>query len=220
MKTKGHTYKTRKNIGFPEDFWSWKESPAKFGRHSLEIAGHPVMQDWEEEYMRVLAEIAGSKAGRVLEVGFGMGISASFLQEYDIEEHIIIEANEDVYERLLSFAAKVRRKVTPILGFWQDTVKEIPDGSVSSILFDTYPMSADEVHRNHFPFFPEAYRLLKKGGVLTYYSDEEQDFSGEHRKALQKAGFEDIQKLVCQVNPPADCEYWQSNTIVAPIIFK
>jgi guanidinoacetate N-methyltransferase len=214
------TYKSRADIGFPDDPRSWRELPASLSDKRLEIAGHPVMETWEREYMKRLASVAASKPGRVLEVGFGMGISASFLQGYEIEKHVIIEANSGVYELLASFARKARQKVVPISGFWQDVTPALPDGSFSAILFDTYPLAEGEIHRNHFSFFKEAYRLLEKGGVLTYYSDEARNYSRAHRRALMQAGFRDIQGHVCPVEPPPDCQYWKESTLLVPVVFK
>ncbi len=49
--------------------------------------------------MLVLAEITTMNGGVVLEVGFGMAISACFIQERQIAQHIIIEANQGVASR-------------------------------------------------------------------------------------------------------------------------
>ena len=146
--------------------------------------------------------------------------SAGYIQEYDIDTHIIIEANNDVFEHLKDFSKKAQKPVVPLFGFWQTAVNDIEPNSISGILFDTYPLTEDEVHRNHFDFFKTAYNLLKPGGILTYYSDEIDDFSEDHRHALKEAGFQNIDKEVCSVTPPEDCEYWKSPTIVAPIIYK
>ncbi|MEI8270862.1 MAG: hypothetical protein WCG45_05865, partial [bacterium] len=79
-----------------------------------------------------------------------------------------------------------------------------------------------EIHKNHFEFFNSAFEKLKKGGVLTYYSDEINDFSPEHLERLLNAGFkkENINKKIVNVEPPEDCQYWKDKTILAPIIIK
>jgi hypothetical protein len=89
-------------------------------------------------------------------------------------------------------------------------------------LFDTYPLGNDEIHGNHIPFFPAAYRKLVSGGILTYYSDEPDQFSQAHIKALLGAGFkaENISGTVVSVEPPENCEYWQYPTILAPKVVK
>lgn len=56
-----------------------------------------------------------------MEIGFGMGISASFVQENpNVTEHVIIEANAEVFKNLEEFQKNAPRKVTPIFGFWQE----------------------------------------------------------------------------------------------------
>ncbi len=78
----------------------------------------------------------------------------------------------------------------------------------------------DEIHGNHFAFLAEAHRLLSPGGVFTYYSDEPTGLSPFHLSQLRAAGFSDVDAVICGVQPPADCEYWQASTIVAPIVRK
>lgn len=214
------THQSRCNIGFLPDFQMWRDAPALFTDDELVIQGHPVMERWEDEYMKELAVIATSNGGTVLEVGFGMGISAGYIQSQKIDAHIIIEANEAVFATLTDFAKNSNQPVKPLLGFWQDVTKSLPDQSITGILFDTYPLTEEEIHQNHFTFFEEAYRLLRPGGILTYYSDEIDDFSQPHLDKLQAAGFKNIEKKICSVSPPESCQYWKSNTILAPIIIK
>lgn len=214
------THEERVRIGFENLKKKWSEAEATYTDETLTICGHPVMESWEKEYMRDLAHTACKKGGKVLEVGYGMGISAGYIQQQQVEEHIIIEANQEVCERAEAFAKSAPRPVRLLEGFWEDVVSEIPDGSISGILFDTYPLVEDEVHQNHFPFFKEAHRILRPGGVLTYYSDEISQFSEQHMACLRKAGFIKISGRVCRVTPPSDCKYWQSKTILVPVVIK
>jgi type IV protein arginine methyltransferase len=68
----------------------------------LDEHGAPVMMRWETEIMQrtagILLPTIGS--GRVLNIGFGMGIIDSFLQERKPESHIIIEAHPAVIQRM------------------------------------------------------------------------------------------------------------------------
>ncbi len=214
------TLQERLDIGFEEIRERWKSVEPEFDHDTLTILGHPVMERWEDDYMRTLAMIAGRNKGRVLEIGFGMGISARHLQKEAIDEHWIIEANAGVLEAAKAFTAEAKSPVKLMHGFWEEIVLKLEGAFFDGILFDTYPLSAEEVHKNHFNFFREAHRLLKPSGVLTYYSDEVASFSPDHLDALKDAGFMEITGVVCNVNPPEDCKYWTSKTILAPIVIK
>jgi ornithine decarboxylase len=218
------TVSSRKAIGFPDEPTEWNASPAVYDVHSLRIHGHPVMEDWEAGYMGRLAEIACSQGGTVLEVGYGMGLSARAIQEQEIDQHFIVECHPDVAGRCLLDLRDgvVANRVHLLTGFWENLTPLLRSGSFDGILFDTYPLKEDEIHANHFWFFKEAYRLLKSDGVLTYYSDEATDLSVVHRRTLAEAGFRPdlISFETCAVEPPADCEYWRDRTIVAPMVRK
>lgn len=200
----------------------WSNAKAEFSNSDLKIFGYAVMEDWETPYMQELANIASKNGGIVLELGFGMGISAKFIQEHDIQKHIIIEANKEVAEKAREFGKKASHVVEVIEGFWESVIEEILDNSLDGILFDTYPLTEIEIYQNHFNFFPFAFRKLKIGGVFTYYSDEINDFGDVHIKKLQEAGFKknNICKNITKVKPPKDCEYWKADAILAPIIIK
>lgn len=213
------TINSRVDIGFDKKE-NWHHALAVYTEHTLEINNHPVMEDWETPYMKELAQIATQNGGRILEIGFGMGISSCFIHQHNIEEHVIIEANEHVYQYALSSSKDYPQKTTVHLGFWEDVTPHFSDESFDGILFDTYPLEELLIHCNHFPFFNEAFRLLKSGGIFTYYSDEVDSFSLEHLEFLKEAGWSEPDARICPVTPPPECKYWKAKTILAPILIK
>jgi guanidinoacetate N-methyltransferase len=215
------TYRNRIDIGF-QDRQAWKKAPAVFDEHTLKIFGHPVMEDWETPYMEALAKIATSNGGVILELGFGMAISATFIQQANIKKHIIVEANHEVAAKARDFARHATHPVEVLEGLWEEVVDQVPDGSVDGILFDTYPLSELEIHKNHFGFFRTAFKQLKPGGIFTYYSDEIDRYHPVHLQRLIDAGFEkeNIRGNVVPMNPPPDCQYWKAKTMLAPVVTK
>ena len=68
----------------------------------LDSNGNTVMMDWEREIMRRQAATVCSRGGRVLNVGFGLGIIDSYIQEHEnVTEHWIIEGHPDVQQYMI-----------------------------------------------------------------------------------------------------------------------
>jgi guanidinoacetate N-methyltransferase len=211
-----------REVGF-YDPTAWKSAPAEMDEHTLRILGHPVMEDWERPYMRKLAEIATRNGGDILEIGFGMGISAGYIVASPlVTRHVVVEANRDVADMARKFAeSEGGGKVRVHEGLSYDVVGAFPDESFDGILHDAYPLDESEV-QNQAHFARTAYRLLRPGGVFTYFSDEPSAFRPEHRQMLLDAGFAaaNIRYEIIPVTPPEDCMYWRSDTILAPILTK
>ena len=73
----------------------------------------------------------------------------------------------------------------------------LPEESFDGILFDHYPISNKEEFDDSYAFIKAGYKLLKKGGVLTYYSNEIDYFQPNHLEKIKEAGFTEIEyKLV------------------------
>ena len=79
---------------------------------------HFVMGDWEEPVMKAHAEITCRNGGHILEVGFGMGISADYIQQQDIKSHTIIELNDEIYDKAVEWS-KDKPNTKIIHGDWK-----------------------------------------------------------------------------------------------------
>ena len=124
--------------------------------------GWEVMSDWEDPIMVKHAEIVTKNGGDILEFGFGMGISATHIQSYDINSHTIIEINDDVYERLLVWAEDKPNVIT-IKGDWADS---IPNKQYDAIFYDPY---GDMRNKPNFPWLIAPY--CKEGTILSWYNN-------------------------------------------------
>ena len=185
----------------PDPRRTWAAAPIKVSDDYLVISGEIVMDTSESPYMKRLAQVAGERGGRIMETGFGMGISARYIHEVNssaITEHVIVEGNKEVYETmLLPFADRNQGVVTPRLGFHQDVTPEFSPNSFDAVLYDAFPVDhkdkATNMSFHHRDIMREVHRILKPGGVFTYLA--EMETAREDKRHLLLAGFEpdDIQ---------------------------
>lgn len=215
------TMLTRQRIGMSNLYDKWRDASPEYTSEGLRILGHPVMEPWEDNYMEHLARAVTHNAKAVLEVGYGLGLSANYIQRYLSNGiHVVIEANKHVFSKIVDLKVRNNNKVLPFLGFWEECVPYLRGNTFDGILFDTYPLRVEDIHKNHFPFFKEAYRLLKSHGRFTYYSDESDNFSKEHRKLIDATGFKIVEAQVVKITRPDNCEYWNKDTFLLPVLQK
>ena len=55
-----------------------------------------VMMDWEDSLMSASAAYVCEGGGDILEIGFGMGISAGYMHSHSINSHTIIENHPQI----------------------------------------------------------------------------------------------------------------------------
>ncbi|HED37348.1 MAG TPA: class I SAM-dependent methyltransferase [Ignavibacteria bacterium] len=204
---------------------NWKKSKIKYVKGALIIGRFQVMQNWEKPIMDLLAKEVTKNGGRVLEIGFGLGISATKILQNGCDSYTLIEAHPKIIDKAKAWEKQITKKfqntkIKIIEGFWQDKLSEI-DGKFDGILFDSSPISEIERDKWFFPFLKKVPNLLKKDGIFTYYSNETKEFSKKHKKMLDtffpKNKFVIQYKLIKNLNP-VNCEYWNNDNMCIPVI--
>lgn len=202
---------------------AWGKSEASYDADELIIQGQQVMQAWERPLMKRLAEGAAASHGDVLEVGFGMGISATLLQEVGVRSYTIVECNDEVIARFEAWKRNYPgRDIRLLRGMWQEVVDDLD--TYDGILFDTYPLSQEEYLRNEVAgtsythageFFPVASARLREGGVFTYFTCEIDTLSRGHQRLLLEHFDAFTVSVVRGLEPPAGCQYWWADSMAA-----
>ena len=92
------------------------------------------MMDWEHPIMSASAAYVTQGGGDILEIGFGMGISAGYIQSHSISSHTIIENHPQIIEKLETWA-NGKSNVTIISQSWADVTGSL--GRYYGIFYDT-----------------------------------------------------------------------------------
>ena len=99
-----------------------------------------VMMDWEAPIMSASAAYITQGGGDILEIGFGMGISAGYIQSHSISSHTIVEPHPQMIEKAVEWANR-KSNVNIVSQSWADVT-----GSLSTYDGIFYDTSFDERH--------------------------------------------------------------------------
>ena len=195
-------------------------SGAKLNADSLIIQGQQVMQAWERPLMEAMAAIAAASHGDVLEIGFGLGLSATFLQVTGIRSHTIVESNDEVCAMARRWRDQYPdRDIRIVHSTWQDAMAAL--AQFDAILFDAYPQDEPDFAETAIKsvtfaenFFQPAAERLRPNGVFTYYTNEIDTFSRRHQRAILKHFRSLTISVVRGLQPPPDCHYWWADSMV------
>ena len=165
-----------------------KESTLKINNTQItspDLLFPTVMHEWETPIMEEKAKWVCQNGGDVLEVGFGMGISANYIQQQKINSHTICEIHPQILEILHKWAED-KPNVIILEGDWYDNINKM--GKYNGILFDTHNDPHVKQFRNIVP------KIAKPNCNITWWNNlpEKKDF---HR--LEKTTFD-----ILNVNPP------------------
>ena len=153
-----------------------------------------VMMDWEAPLMSASAAYVCQNGGDILEIGFGMGISADYIQSHSITSHTIIENHPAIIPKAKAWASG-KSNVTIVTGSWYDVKDDLP--TYNGLFYDTW--GDDDMQY----FSSSLSSLVKEGGVVTWWNNLE-----------EKNNFYNIPNVDYQqysVNPPTNNYF--NNTI-------
>jgi len=103
----------------------------------LDSNNEQVMMEWEKPYMEACIDKLQPK-GNVLEIGFGMGYSATAIQKYNPKSYTIIECDPAVILKCKQWA-KNYNNVTIIQARWQEVICTDKLDIYDEIFFDDFP---------------------------------------------------------------------------------
>jgi hypothetical protein len=198
----------------------------------LDADGTQVMMEWEKPYMeRCVDELEIGPDSSVLEIGFGCGYSAEWIQRAKPKSHTIIECSEPVLERLRTWAA-TRPSVNVVEGTWQERLPDL--GIFDHVFFDDYgtPGRADREMASACPdaSYQAEYSQANThfhgfiNIVLRWHSHTGTRITGylEHPITMERDDVETSFQSV-PVQPPEHCNYWPvelADTAVVPLFRK
>jgi len=157
-----------------------------------------VMMDWEHSLMSASAAYVCEGGGDILEIGFGMGISAGYIQSHSISSHTIIENHPQIITKAQEWASG-KSNVTIVSNSWYDVKDDL--STYDGIFYDTY---GDE---NSYNFSSSLSNLTKSGTKVTWWNNNP-----------SKTDLFNIPNLSWQevdVDPPSN-SYFNSTTYYLP----
>ena len=157
-----------------------------------------VMMSWEDDIMKASADYICENGGDILEIGFGMGMAASYIQANNINSHTIIEIHPQVIEKAKAWA-KDKSNVIIIEGDWYNIKDSL--STYDGLFYDTW---MDKNANNLTTILPT---LMKSGGRATWWNDFTNIDDSKH---IEGTTYDAI-----SVNP-IDNMYFKSDTYYLP----
>lgn len=172
---------------------------------------HQVMMEWEKPYMEKCIEVL-NPTGNVLEIGFGMGYSASKILKHDIKSYTVIECCPVVWEKIEEWKSKQKKEISIniLKGRWEDLISIA--GTYDSIFFDDYCHSSED--RGRFSKFIEMclkYNMNIGSRVGVYSTANISNIEGD---------FLIIKNQEYNIDIPSHCKYAKGDKMYIPIIEK
>ena len=193
----------------------WQGLEATTTPQGLKLGPHDVMFSWETRLMRDYARHMADPGSDVLEIGFGLGLSANAIQKIGVRSHTIVEALPQGFEEAQRREASQSGTIPLIHDFWQNCEDRL--GQYDGILFDPYSLH-EHLERDCLHFFDlAADKLLRRPGKLAW-AWFETDFVPEpyQRKLLDR-----FRKVVLHTYRlrPNELDHFPRQRLVIPVAY-
>ena len=132
--------------------------------------------------------------GDILEIGFGMGISAGYIQSHSISSHTIIENHPQIIEKLETWA-NGKSNVNIISQSYQDVTGSL--GTYDGIFYDT------DMDDTQNLFSSSLSGLTKSGTKFTVFNGKQSETN------IYNINMDSYQQI--SINPPV-CQYFRSGS--------
>ena len=159
--------------------------------------GRIVMHSWEHPIMQQKAEWICQGGGDILEIGFGMGISATYIQQHSINSHTICENNPQILSKLYEWAQD-KPNVKVIEGDWYQNIDKM--GTYDGMMIDTY---ADDNFNKFGSFIPQ---LSNDVSYVTWWNN--------YHSNCESFGY-DVHFESIEVDPPPN-DYYNEKMYLSP----
>jgi len=156
----------------------------------LDSNNEQVMMEWEKPYMEACIDFLQPK-GDVLEIGFGMGYSATQIQKHNPRSYTIIECDPIVIEKCKEWA-KQYNNVNIIEAKWQEVITTNRLDKYDEVFFDEFPndiehTTTEELYNTNNRFFlfmqfMQMYHLKSNSKVSGYLCKGESMFNNPYWK--------------------------------------
>ena len=177
----------------------FKDRFLKFNQDSIIIENYwpdgsdaEVMMDWEDSLMKRHAEVVCENGGDILEIGFGMGMSANYIQAQNPNSHTIVEIHPQVIEKLEEWAAD-KPNVIVVKGSWYDKLGDL--GIYDGVFYDVFGDSDSSKFKQSIA------DITKQGSIVTFWNNQ--------TVAVDIHGFEtsSVTYEKIEINPPKNTYY-------------
>lgn len=163
-----------------------------------------IMHEWEHPIMKEKAKYICQNKGDILELGFGMGISAAYIQQHNINSHTICEIHPQVLEKLHEWKQN-KINITVLEGDWFNNINKM--GKYDGILFDTFE---DTVNAIQFPNLLN--KICKPGCLVTWWNNAPYEYD--------EFNFQTTQYKAIKVNPPQNTYFNHKKYYMPQHIYK